>query len=672
MTSARLSTRRRNWFRAVAVVVIPLLLLGLIEAALRLAGYGYRTSFFLRREIEGNIVLIDNQQFGKRFFPAELVRYPHPLRMPVTKATNDLRVFVLGESAAMGDPDPKFGLPRMLEILLQGRYPNRHVQVVNVSMVAINSHTVLSIARECATRQGDLWVIYMGNNEMIGPFGAISPFGAQLQPLPVIRANLWLKQFRIGQLIDRLTQVARSSKTAPREWGGMAMWGSQQVRREDNRTARVHENFRRNLRDILIAGENAGVPMILCTVATNLRDCAPFGSLHSPALASEGLFEYEKAVKQAAALEEQGDLASARSRYERARQLDSSFAETAFRLGTVCARLDLNTNAWAHLSEARDLDTLQFRADSSINRTIREAAAAHANRAALVDIEHLVASQSPQQIPGREHFYEHVHFNPDGNYLVARAVAEKAAELLAPGEQALPGGAASASWSSQSQCLEQLGFTEWNAHDILSRVLSERIEQPPFTGQLNHAQQVKKIQDTLQASKGATKPAQIQRMVRKVEQAAAARPLDADLHWNLAQLADLSDDAAKAEAEWREVIRIWPHSHLAYFNLGKLLELHGRAPEAISLYSRCLELHPQEFEARYALGTLLSKTDQHADALRQLKILVRQKPFAKKAHLALAQALDRAGEREKAKDEFREVIRIDPHDEAARQILKAP
>ena len=56
-------------------------------------------------------------------------------------------------------------------------------------MTAINSHAVLPIARECARHEGDLWIVYMGNNEMIGPFGAISVFGSQAPPLWYVAAK---------------------------------------------------------------------------------------------------------------------------------------------------------------------------------------------------------------------------------------------------------------------------------------------------------------------------------------------------------------------------------------------------------------------------------------------------------------------------------------------------
>ena len=57
------------------------------------------------------------------------------------------RIFVLGESAAMGDPDPAYGFSRYLEVMLRERYPSMKFEVVNTGSVAINSHVLLPIAR---------------------------------------------------------------------------------------------------------------------------------------------------------------------------------------------------------------------------------------------------------------------------------------------------------------------------------------------------------------------------------------------------------------------------------------------------------------------------------------------------------------------------------------------
>ena len=46
-------------------------------------------------------------------------------------------------------------------------------------MTGINSHVILPLARDCEEARADVWVIYMGNNEVVGPFGAGTVFGSQ-------------------------------------------------------------------------------------------------------------------------------------------------------------------------------------------------------------------------------------------------------------------------------------------------------------------------------------------------------------------------------------------------------------------------------------------------------------------------------------------------------------
>jgi hypothetical protein len=165
--------RARRWFlRLLLVFLGPLVLLGGAELVLRVTGYGHSGRLFEAITIEGERVYVPNKDFTQTFFPKELARAIQPIRMPVEKPEETFRIFLLGESAAQGDPDPSFGVGRFLESLLEIRYPQTDFEVVCVAITAINSHVILPIARECAKRDGDLWIVYMGNNEMVGPFGA--------------------------------------------------------------------------------------------------------------------------------------------------------------------------------------------------------------------------------------------------------------------------------------------------------------------------------------------------------------------------------------------------------------------------------------------------------------------------------------------------------------------
>ena len=193
----------RLWvFRLLALVAVPALFLGLVELGLRLAGFGYPTAFLLPATQNGQKVFVQNNRFGWRFLGPKLSRLPWSISIPQSKAPDTVRIFVFGESAAQGDPQYVFGLPRMLQAMLSLRHPGVHFEVVNAAMTAINSYAILPIARDCAKADGDLWVIYMGNNEVVGPFGPGTVFGPQVPPLPLIRGILALKTTRTGQLLD--------------------------------------------------------------------------------------------------------------------------------------------------------------------------------------------------------------------------------------------------------------------------------------------------------------------------------------------------------------------------------------------------------------------------------------------------------------------------------------
>src|SRR5258707_9997457 len=265
-------------FRVVALLVVPVLLLGGLEAALRLAGYGYPTGLFKKIEINHEGFLVNNDTFGFRFFSPELARSPGPIRIEAKKPAGAYRIFILGESAAMGDPEPAYGAGRYLEALLSERYPNERFEVVNTGITAINSHVILPIARDCARAEGDLWIIYMGNNEMVGPFGAATVFGEKAPPLSFVRLNLAIQKTRIGQLLIELGRRLKG-KNPNASWGGMEMFVGNRERPDDPRREVVYGNFEQNLNDIVKGGLDSGAKILLNTVAGNLKDCPPFLSM---------------------------------------------------------------------------------------------------------------------------------------------------------------------------------------------------------------------------------------------------------------------------------------------------------------------------------------------------------------------------------------------------------
>src|SRR5437762_2449825 len=281
-----LSIATQKVFRRLAALLLPVFILFGVELTLRLLGFGYPAGFFVRSETGPPGLFRENPKFGWRFFPHGLARAPDPIRLSKTKPSGTCRIFVFGESAALGDPEPGYGFSRILRELLEERCPAAKFEVVNVAMTAINSHVILRIARDCLPFQGDIWIIYMGNNEVIGPFGAGSVFGSRAPPMSLIRASLAAKRTRLGQMLEALWQRVAVGTQEPRRWEGMKMMLNEQIRAGDPVLRRVYDHFGSNLGDILSMATRAGVKPIVCSVSANLKDCPPFASQHRPDLSS--------------------------------------------------------------------------------------------------------------------------------------------------------------------------------------------------------------------------------------------------------------------------------------------------------------------------------------------------------------------------------------------------
>jgi len=395
---------RRGWlFRLAALALLPLLALALVEGGLRLIGFGHSTSFFKRTRIQERDVFVENDKFGLRFFAPELARSPAPVVMTAEKGAGSYRVFLFGESAALGDPRPAYGMGRYLEALLSERFPGTEFEVVCVAMTAINSHAVLPIARECVRHQGDLWVIYMGNNEMVGPFGAATVFGRQVPGRLSICLTLALKSTRLGQAMESL--IRKWGKKSASPWGGMGMFAEQQVAPDDPRRQIAHRHFARNLEAILRLAGKAGCPVVLSTVASNLRDCAPFASVHAASITPAAKAEFEALCQAAATHEADGDLEAAVASYRRAKGLDATYAELDFRLGHCLLRRTNAVEAGEAFRRARDFDALPFRADSAINGLICEAAGRHrGGNVRLVRAEEALGEQGAAACLGQSFF----------------------------------------------------------------------------------------------------------------------------------------------------------------------------------------------------------------------------------------------------------------------------
>jgi len=628
-----------------------MVILALVELTLRLAGCGYPTTFLLVSSRDGGKHFIQNNQFGWRFFGAKMARTPAPIFIPQIKPPETVRVFVFGESAAFGDPEPRFGLPRLLQAMLELRYPGTRFEVVNAAMTAINSNVILPIARDCAAAGGDIWVIYMGNNEVVGPFGAGTIFGSRAPPLPLIRADLALKATRTGQFIDAIRQKTQKPPPDQSEWGGMEMFLNQQVRRDDPRMIAVYGHFEKNLADIISVGQHSGVGIVVSTVAVNLKDCAPFASARQNGLSESDSAKWDQLYQQGIKAQTAGKNQEAAGWFRAAAQIDDTVAELRFRQAGCALTLGETAGAQRYFLAARDLDTLRFRCDSRLNDLIRQTVSnCVSKQVSLADAERVFAEQSPDGLPGANFFYDHVHLNFAGNYLLARTLASQVEKLLAG--KIVARAAANPSWPSEADCARRLAWSEHDEQAALSDMFV-RLSDPPFTGQLNHAEQMQNLKASLEKLSSATQPAGITLARHIYELAVAEAPDDPLLREPLAALEQSSGDLADAATNAQCAVDLLPSSSENWSQLGLMLAQQQKFEDAAVAFRRAFELDPENVWALQNLAQSFLKLGRRDEAIREYRRALAIKPRFGLAWLGLGQVLEDMGRKAEAEECYR-------------------
>lgn len=536
-----MTTGRRRLLFWILLAAVPGVFFGGLEAGLRLAGVGIRTDFVVPVGAGEEERLVSNPYFTRRFFPPNTARLATPFSLPRRKGGAECRVFLFGSSAAQGDPEPGFGLARMLEVLLRDQYPGADVHVINTAATAINSHVVYAMARAATDLDPDLFILYTGNNEVIGPFGAGTVLTAGAPSLPLVRAEVALQGTRVGQALRTLAGGARDLGGAPPAWNGLEMFLDRPMGADDPRLARSYQHFARNLADTCRVARHAGIPVVLSTVGVNLRDCAPFGG--GPAAAA----------------------------YDRARAAWDAGAYEEARRGYL---------------EARDLDGLRFRADGRINDAIRRMAAAEQVR--LYDGEAALAAEAPHGIPGAETFLDHVHLTFTGNYRLARGLVDVLREELPARVTASASGRPPL---TERECMARLAFTDLDRHRI-AETMRSRLLRPPFTRQGNHAEQLSRFAREIEALRSRGEAAAVEEALAVYGAALSRDGAPWEIHERYAAILQRLGRTADAEREWRALAAAFPRYPSFRLQLARLLRDAGRHAEAAAALGVVLEDQP--------------------------------------------------------------------------------
>ena len=663
-----MSPSRRRWFKGVAALLSVVFGMGILELCLRMAGVGYPTTFFVKTRHEGEDYWMENPGFLYRFMPKAQARSPRPIMVPVAKKDHTIRIFVLGESAAMGDPEPAFGMPEILRVLLESRYPQTRFEVVNTALTAINSHLIHHIAAECVQKEADFLVLYMGNNEVTGPMGPGTVFGDTRSDSWMLQLGLQLKKYHLGQAMDALRErLSRNlGGESPKGWGGIAMFEGRHVAMDDPRLTRVHASFEHHLEAILNSAQKQGVAVVLSSLACNLKDSAPFASSSLNHLEESRRQSWQDAYDQGIALLEASLAADALGAFQTAESIDANHADLQFSLGTSLLALGETAEAQPYFKHARDLDLLRFRPSDELNDIIKRSFDENQSQGVyFFDLEKSMEAMSEGGLPGDVFFWDHVHFKFQGNYLLARGFAEQIAAGLDESGRLSSLNTSEADWLGAETCASKLGLTRWGQYQMVEAMLN-RLNQFPFSRQSNRPVLNTKMLKELEFLKLDVTPEVLKSMMDIYARAIEGAPHNWMVLDQYARFLKDSGEPMQAVDHWKKILEIVPHHVMARFELGRLLSRDPeKVAEAETYLREAIDLRPYIPEIHMELGLCLGRQNKAEEALSAFSRAVEIQPNAIQAHINWASALRLLGRNQEAIERLEQALTISTNSVAA-------
>ena len=182
------------------------------------------------------------------------------LRRVPPKGPSEIRVFAFGGLTVFGLMVPKVAFVAQMEYWLHRLYPNRNIRVYNFGYPGVDTAYVLRQLTRRLNDQPDLVIVATGHNEFFGPHhGRIDR----------LRDTLRL-HFATMRLLDHFVEVMMEYRQEYIMPCQVDVW--------DQESASYKERvatFNEELNQIVTRMRRKGVPLILCTLPSNLSDWPP-------------------------------------------------------------------------------------------------------------------------------------------------------------------------------------------------------------------------------------------------------------------------------------------------------------------------------------------------------------------------------------------------------------
>lgn len=384
--------KRQHIYKLIAIF-LPFIILIVIELCMRAGNFGYNTQLFITDQDTRFWVM--NREISKKYFTiSQNATIGNQETFFKEKPDGTLRFFVLGASSALGFPYMHNGaFPRMLKYKLQFQFPQNNIEIINISLTAINTYTLYDFSKQIVNYQPDGILIYAGHNEYYGALGVASSSRIGRNPY-LIQLMLAAKELKLVQELSIMADKWNSVDSAlinPDRTLMERMAANQQVPYQSDIFNAGVSQFDRNLGKMLSLFQKHQIPVFISTLTANLKGQAP--------LSQENTDPYN--------------------------------APEEYVLGEQAYGQNQYAEALQHYMLAKEYDPLRFRAPDAFNQIIRRYGNEFDN-VYVVDVYQALADFSPNGITGNELLLEHVHPNLTGHQLIAEIYYQALTEHFFP------------------------------------------------------------------------------------------------------------------------------------------------------------------------------------------------------------------------------------------------
>jgi tetratricopeptide (TPR) repeat protein len=524
----------------------------------------------------------------------------NPQEFAARKPEGGFRIFILGGSSAYGFPwgaEGSFSGP--LEVGLVDALPNRRVEVINAAAMSYGSHRLRVLVQELLRYEPDLFIIYSGHNEFVER-EFFSDLLARTRRLDGVQAAL--ARSRFYSLLSRLREASlRAEGASGADLLGLDVGHARELVESTAEKLAAGKQLRENLEAVVSAIADQSVPVILCTVPSNLTGWAPNDSLFRAELSLASRQIVERLLEEARSGLAAGRAETAAKGLEEARALAPEHAEVHFRLGHAYLALERGEDALAEFRLALETDARPSRALAAFNDHIRSLA--HDRRIPLLDVDQLFQTAVGDSLLGFNLFQDYVHPKPQAHKLIARGLYRTILELGLSGKR---------------MTYDPAAFRR-------------------AAGAIDHTQAV----------------------VSGPEDGADDEKTPA-LLFNLAVVLEHQGVNDEAIRNYYACLERAPGHEAARLNLGLLLSREGRHQEAARELTRLVENSPQDVRARAALAKELIEMGRLDDAIAQLRVARQLAPDASESHERLGLSLMNAGRYRQAEAPLRRSVELEP------------